>query len=96
MDSKIISSNITWYSRYEIIHKTLLMSVDKDVASRISDQLVRLKAEEFPDEDASKTVYRSDSETLGKRLLDLGIVINHILKVHAETELTLLRRVFHE
>ena len=48
MDSKLISSNIAWYSRYEIIHKTLLMSVDKGVASRISDQLVRLKAEEFP------------------------------------------------
>ena len=96
MDSKLISSNIAWYSRYEIIHKTLLMSVDKGVASRISDQLVRLKAEEFLDEDASKTVYRSDSETLGKRLLDLGIVISHILKVHAGTELTLLRRVFHE
>ena len=28
----------------------------------------------FFDEDASKTVYRSGSETLGKRLLDLGIV----------------------
>ena len=83
MDSKLISSNIAWYSRYEIIHKTLLRSVDKGVASRISDQLVRLKAEEFLDEDASKTVYRSDSETLGRRLLDLGIVISHILKVHA-------------
>ena len=45
MDSKLISSKIVWYSRYEIIHKTLLMSVDKGVASRISDQLVRLKAE---------------------------------------------------
>ena len=42
---KLISSNIAWYSRYEIIRKTLLMSVDKGVASRISDQLVRLKAE---------------------------------------------------
>lgn len=96
MDSKLISSNIAWYSRYEIIHKTLLKSVDKSITSRITDQLLRLKAEEFLDEDAAKTVYHSDSETLGKRLLDLGIVISHILKVSAETELALLRRVFHE
>ena len=96
MDSKLISSNIAWYSRYEIIHKTLLMSVGKDEPSRISDQMARLKAEEFLAEDAAKTVYRTDIETLVKRLLDLGIVISHILKTHAETELALLRRVFHE
>lgn len=96
MDSKLISSNIAWYSRYEIIHKTLLKSVDKSVATRITDQLIRLKTEEFLGEDAAKTVYRSDSETLGKRLLDLGIVISYILRLHEESELALLRRVFHE
>lgn len=96
MDSKLISSNIAWYSRYEIIHSTLLKSVDKSIASHITDQLVRLKAEDFLGADAAKTVYSTDRETLGKRLLDLGIVISHILKVHKDTELALLRRVFHE
>ena len=96
MDSKLISSNIAWYSRYEIIHSTLLKSVDKSIVSHITDQLVRLKAEDFLGEDTAKTVYSTDSETLGKRLLDLGIVISHILKVHKDTELALLRRVFHE
>ena len=96
MDSKLISSNIAWHSRYEIIHSTLLKSVDKSIASHITDQQVRLKAEDFLGEDAAKTVYSTDSETLGKRLLDLGIVISHILKVHKDTEQALLRRVFHE
>ncbi|MBQ0142537.1 MAG: transposase, partial [Prevotellaceae bacterium] len=32
MDSKLISSNIAWYSRYEIIHETLVKSTtDEDV-----------------------------------------------------------------
>ena len=29
MDSKLISSNIAWYTRYEIIHETLCKSVEK-------------------------------------------------------------------
>ena len=29
MDSKLISSNIAWYSRYEIIHETLCKQVEK-------------------------------------------------------------------
>ena len=34
MDSKLISSNIAWYSRYEIIHKTLLKSVQINQQTR--------------------------------------------------------------
>ena len=96
MDSKLIGSNIAWFSRYEIIHETFRMHVTEEEAQRISDQLYRQKALDFLAEDASKTVYRSDDETLGQRLLDLGIVISHILSMCGEGEVSLLNRVFHE
>ena len=41
MDSKLISSNIAWYSRYEIIHATFVKCVSEESLSRIDDQLVR-------------------------------------------------------
>lgn len=96
MDSKLIGSNIAWFSRYEIIHETFCKQVSEQEAMRISDQLYRQKALDFLAEDASKTVYRSDDETLGQRLLDLGIVISHILAMRGEGEVSLLHRVFHE
>lgn len=96
MDSKLISSNIAWYSRYEIIHETLRKQVEQCEAERIEDQLIREQALEFLAEDARKTVYRTDSETMARRLLTLGIVIDHILS-HCEADAKpLLRRVFSE
>lgn len=96
MDSKLIGSNIAWFSRYEIIHETFRKQVPEQEAMRISDQLYRQKALDFLAEDSSKTVYRSDDETLGQRLLDLGIVISHILAMRGDGEVSLLHRVFHE
>ena len=96
MDSKLISSNIGWYSRYEIIHETLCKSVEKCEIERIENQLIREQALEFLSEDARKTVYRTDSETMAKRLLTLGIVIDHILSHSLPDEKPLLRRVFSE
>lgn len=96
MDSKLISSNIAWYSRYEIIHETFVKSVTKEELERIADQLVRQQALEFFAEDAKKTVYRTDSETMGKRLLDLGIVIDYVLTHSIAKNKSLLERVFSE
>lgn len=58
--------------------------------------MYRQLAKDFLEENASKTVYHSDDDTLGARLLNLGIVISHILSKCADTEKILLRRVFHE
>lgn len=96
MDSKLISSNIAWYSRYEIIHETFVKSVTSEELEEIEDQMVRQQALEFFDEDAAKTVYRTDTDAMGKRLLTLGIVIDYILTHCDENEKALLRRVFHE
>nr|WP_297659349.1 transposase [uncultured Prevotella sp.] len=96
MDSKLISSNIAWYSRYEIIHESFVKSVTKEELGRIADQLVRQQALDFFVEDARKTVYRTDSETMGRRLLDLGIVIDYILTHSAAKSKPILERVFSE
>ena len=96
MDSKLISSNIAWYSRYEIIHETLVKSTTEEDIERIKDQMIRQHLIEFLGEDAGKTIYRTDSETMGKRLVDLGIVIYNLLQTCSDTEKMLLRRVFGE
>ena len=96
MDSKLISSNIAWYSRYQIIHATLVKSTEAEDVARVKDQMIRQHLLEFLAEDAEKTVYRTETEEMGKRLLDLGIVIYNLLKVTAETGMVLLRRVFSE
>ena len=96
MDSKLISSNIAWYSRYEIIHETFVKSVIRMELELIEDQIIRQQALEFFDEDAAKTVYRTESEAMGKRLLTLRIVIDYILTRSGKDEMALLRRVFNE
>ena len=47
MDSKLIGSNIAWFSRYEIIHETFRKQVSEQSAMCISDQLYRQKALDF-------------------------------------------------
>ena len=96
MDSKLISSNIAWYSRYEIIHETFCKQVGESDVKSVGDQLIREQVLEFLAEDARKTVYRTDSETMGKRLLTLGIVIDYILTHAQPGDKPLLRRVFDE
>lgn len=96
MDSKLISSIIAWYSRYEIIHETLLKSTRDFDAKRIEDQLTREQFLEFLKEDAAKTVYRSEPETMTQRLLSLGFVIDYILTHSKQGEFPLLSRVFQE
>lgn len=96
MYSKLISSNIAWYSQYEIIHETLLKIIRDFDSKRIEDRLMREQFLDFLKEDAAKTVYRSEPETMAQRLLSLGLVINYILTHSAKDEFPLLLRVFHE
>ena len=61
----------------------------------IEDRLLRTQALDFYSEDAQKTVYRTDIETMEKRLLALGLVIDYIL-THTKVDKPLLLRVFNE
>ena len=97
MDSKLIGSNIARQSRYELIHKTLEKFLKDGALTGLPEEL-REKAEDYLKEDSSKTVYRSDSETLQSRLQTIGEFIHAVLgQSHVEyPHYDLLRRVFGE
>ena len=97
MDSKLIGSNIARQSRYELIHSTLVKFLKGNVLDRLPDD-IRLQADAYLKEDSSKTVYRSDSDTLQSRLQAIGDFIHAILQqYHAESSnYGLLKRVFDE
>ena len=77
MDSKLIGSNIAWYSRYELVHKTFLQEIGQYMSSL--NPSLRKKAQPWIEEDAKQTVYRSNSETILQRLAELGHLIYAVL-----------------
>jgi len=97
MDSKLIGSNIARQSRYELIHSTLVKFLKGNALDRLPDDM-RLQAEAYLKEDSTKTVYRSDSDTLQSRLQAIGDFIHAILQqYHGESSnYGLLKRVFDE
>jgi hypothetical protein len=98
MDSKLIGSNIAWYSRYEIIHDTLQQAHKKhsfgtDMLSEDERQLL----ESIAGEEGKKVVYRNTKEEVGSRIGILGALIYKILAATGPTEnpnVQLLQRVF--
>ena len=93
MDSKLIGSNIAWYSRYQLIHTTFCKEV-RQMLGYMSDKL-RKQAEELLEENAKNVVYTSDQSAIQSKLDYIGHVIYAII-----TELNicsgLLYRVFTE
>jgi len=100
MDSKLIGSNIAWYSRFEIIHNTFRGFIKSlgDSGMLLLNPRLRKQVLLFLEEDAQKMVYRLNSETLGEKISSLGELIYQVLKRLAETTTgyDLLHRVFHE
>lgn len=96
MDSKLISSHIAWYSRYELIHKTFQKCVVKEELAVLTDDKLRQTAEQYLDEEAQKVVYLSNDETIAERLLTLGVIISQIVAKFTDESKALLARVFVE
>lgn len=101
MDSKLIGSNIAIFTRYEIIHNTLIRfykTLDKKSRFKLSftdkEFLKELSAEE-----PGKTVYHSNKEQIKERLQPIGVLIYKLLKTFTENkteQYQLLERVFSE
>jgi Transposase domain (DUF772) len=100
MDSKLIGSNIASYSRFQIVHETIFMS-----AKHLSvKQLHCLKKEDratfgtLMAEPAQQLVYTETTESIEKRLSDLGYLMFGLLKhfPNALPHYNLLKRVFNE
>ena len=97
MDSKLIGSNIARQSRYELIHTTLVKFLKTCTLSDLSPELEEW-AKEYLKEDSSKTVYRSDSDTLQSNLARIGNFIMEMLVAFPVTSPAhdLLQRLFDE
>jgi hypothetical protein len=100
MDSKLIGSNIAWYSRFQIVHETTLMACEHLSIK----QLHCLKKEDrkthltLISEPAQQLVYTETTESIEKRLTDLGYLMYGLLN-HFSGSLPhyeLLKRVFNE
>jgi len=101
MDSKLIGSNIAFYSRYEIIHQTLTLfykSLNKQELNVISasdkEQLKQLLEEE-----PQKTVYRSTRDEVKSRMEQIGVLAYNLIKLfndNSGSQIQHLRRVFEE
>lgn len=97
MDSKLIGSNIARQSRYELIHTTLVRFLKTCTLTKLSPEQEE-RAKVYLEEDSSKTVYRSDSESLQSNLAIIGNFIMDMLVAFPETspEHDLLQRLFDE
>jgi hypothetical protein len=101
MDSKLISSNIAYFSRYEIIHQSLIAfykSLTRSQRARLSFEEVN-QLKELAREDPGKTMYRSSKEEIKARMGTLGLLLYRLIHIFAGQESEsyhLLVRVFHE
>ena len=97
MDSKFIGSSIARQSRYELIHTTLVKFLKTCTLSDLSPEQEE-RAKEYLKEDSSKTVYRSDSDTLQSNLARIGNFIMEMLATFPATSPAhdLLQRLFAE
>jgi hypothetical protein len=101
MDSKLLSSNIAFYSRYEIIHHTLILfyKVLDDRGKKRLTAKVRAQINELIEEEPQKTVYRSNKAELTSRLEYIGTLMYKLVrgfKNNQTEQYQLLCRVFEE
>ena len=101
MDSKLIGSNIAFFTRYEIVHRTLCQfykTLDKTSLMRLPAPLQE-QLKTITSEESSKTVYRSTKEEIISRLASYGAAIYTLINTfsdHRSDQYRLLQRVFDE
>lgn len=102
MDSKLFSTNIAWYSRYELVHRTLRtfckLVKAEDITGLGPSLADRLSV--YTKEEPGKVVYTENKDQLTKRLVQMGELIHRLLQVYTgskdEQSYILLQRVFDE
>jgi hypothetical protein len=102
MDSKLLGSNIAWYSRYELIHETLRKAYPyiKAYMNRLSlSNSDKKLLEQIADEAGDKVCYRSNQSDIAVKIADLGSLIYKItrqMRKHTSQEIQTLCRLFGE
>jgi hypothetical protein len=101
MDSKLIGSNIAYFSRYEIIHGVLAgfyKAIKKQAKFRLSASDIQ-QLDLILSEEPGKTIYRNSKEEVKERLQGMGLIIHKLLnifKYEKSEEYGLLQRIFVE
>lgn len=101
MDSKLIGSNIAFYSRFELVHATLMKfyaALDTQAKTRMEEGLAGRMAE-LAKEEASSVAYHSSSEQIQDRLGELGWLTHQLLGCYSakdKAHYELLKRMFNE
>lgn len=81
MDSKLLGSNIAWFTRYEVVHETVRLyykELKKSGALPIDKNLVEQLNAILKDE-GSKVVFRHTRDEIQSKLQQLGILIDKLL-----------------
>lgn len=97
MDSKLMSSNLAWLSRYEIVHESLRMFY-QEVKEKLDEPTANILAEICRME-GSKIVYHSTNEEVSTKFKELGKLIYKILSTFSGLETDcykIIKRVFKE
>ena len=101
MDSKLLGSNIAWYSRYELIHETLRLAY-KEAENNFSKHLSKANQSllnEVLSESGEKASYRYNKSEIESRLSQLGAIIFTLIshsKGKPESAIEILRKVFYQ
>jgi len=102
MDSVLLGSHIAYYSRYEVVHRTVARfygSLRPEALPMLADN-ERKQLKEICGTDAQKTVFRSTSKDIQGRLEALGMLAYKLLQVYkgdaSQGHYQLLQRVFDE
>lgn len=100
MDSKLIGSNIAWYTRYELIHQSIrqfYQEIPSDVLGKKMNRKDRATLQVLLSEEGSKVVYRCTKPELNQRMQDFGPLIYRLLKIYKQNpHHEALSRVFEE
>ena len=101
MDSKLLGSNLAWYTRYEIVHETIKKfwnSHTTKTTTKLNEAELKL-LEEIMGEGGRNVSNRSTKEELTVRMEALGWLMYWLIKepfAESEPDYLLLKRVFDE
>ena len=90
MDSKLLSSNIAWYSRYELVHETLRLFYKelKSADSFTIDSSLREQLDMILKEEGTKVVFRHSRDEIKLKLQQIGMLIDKLLDLYTLPECT--------
>ncbi len=102
MDSKLLGSNIAWYSRYELVHETIRIFCEKVRVTLFSHPLLATHKELLENllkETGNKVVYRSSGDEVKTKMEQLGVLASKLIEAFGPSNskhYTTLARVFSE